>query len=226
MIGAIGGLSKEKNQIQLVAAVERLRSAGVRARALLIGDGAERTKIEARARERGVPRDIAVTGFVHDVRPFVAACDVLAVCSLDDTVSVGALEAMALRKPVVHSDVGSGGETIHPGYNGFLFRANDTAALVKHLMCLTNPDDRRVIGDHARGIVERRFSEERMIESYESLLMKLTAELQRSPPQRLSACGPRRRHCGGPQRPPLTRQRIARVTTRVDTCGIGHRAAR
>ncbi len=130
VIGAIGDLRKEKNQIQLVAAVERLRHAGVPARALLIGDGAQRTNIEARARERGVARDIGVTGFVHDVRPFVAACDVFAVCSLGDTMSLGALEAMALRKPVVHSNVGSAGEMILPGYNGFLFRANDTTALV------------------------------------------------------------------------------------------------
>jgi len=175
LIGAIGDLRKEKNQIQLVAAVERLRRAGVPARALLIGDGAQRTAIEARARECGVARDIAVTGFVHDVRPFLAACDVFAVCDLHDTMSLGALEAMALRKPVVHSNVGGAGEMIHPGYNGFLFRANDTTALVEHLARLTNPDDRQSIGAHARGVVEKRFSEQRMIESYESLLLKLTA---------------------------------------------------
>ena len=175
VIGTIGDLRKEKNQIQLVTAVERLRRAGVPARALLIGDGTKRVEIEARARERGVARDIGVTGFVHDVRPFVAASDVLAVCSLDDAISLGALEAMALRKPVVHSRVGSADETIQPGYNGFLFRANDTTALVGHLMRLTNPENREIIGEHARGVVERRFSEQRMVESYESLLLKLTA---------------------------------------------------
>lgn len=175
VIGAIGDLRKEKNQIQLVAAVQRLRATGVPARALLIGDGVERLAIEARARERGVTRDIAVTGFVHDVRPFVAACDVLAVCSLTDGLSIGALEAMALRKPVVHSKVGGADEIIHPGYNGFLFRANDTTALAEQLARLTNPDERMNIGDHARGIVERRFSEQRMIESYESLLLKVAA---------------------------------------------------
>jgi glycosyltransferase involved in cell wall biosynthesis len=80
-----------------------------------------------------------------------------------------------MRKAVVHSNVGSAAEMIQPGYNGFLFRANDTAALVRHLMLLTNRDDRLSIGEHAREIVERRFSEQRMIESYESLLMELTA---------------------------------------------------
>jgi len=184
VIGAIGDLRKGKNQIQLVAVIERLRKAGVPARALLIGDGAEHTKIEARARERGVARDIAVTGFVHDVRAFIAACDVIAVCSLDEAVSIGALEAMALSKPVVHSKVGSAAEIIHPGYNGFLFRANDTTALVKHLVRLTHPEDRRIMGEHARGVVERRFSEQRMVESYESLLLKVAARSN----------GPTRRH--------------------------------
>ena len=189
VIGAIGDLSKEKNQIQLVSAVERLRGAGVRARALLIGDGGQRTAIEARARERGVMGDVAMTGFVHDVRPFVAACDVLAVCNLTDALSVGALEAMALRKPVVHSNVGAAGEMIHPGYNGFLFRANDTDALVEHLARLTNPSERESIGEHARDIVERRFSEQRMIESYESLLLKLTSSNNRLRKSYLGATG-------------------------------------
>jgi glycosyltransferase involved in cell wall biosynthesis len=175
VIGAIGDVRKDKNLTQLVTAVERLRGAGIPARALLIGDGAERTEIEARARDGGVAGDIAVTGFVHDVRPFVAACDVLAVCSLTDAMSRGALEAMALGKPVVHSNVGSAGEMIHPGYNGLLFRANDTTALVEHLARLTKPDDRLSLGAHARGVVEKRFSEQRMIESYESLLLTLTA---------------------------------------------------
>jgi len=89
--------------------------------------------------------------------------------------SLGALEAMALRKPVVHSNVGSAGEMIHPGYNGFLFRANDTTALVGHLARLISPDDRRTIGEHARGVVERRFSEQKMIESYEGVLLSLKA---------------------------------------------------
>jgi glycosyltransferase involved in cell wall biosynthesis len=174
VIGALGGLHKEKNQIELVAAVERLRGIGVPARALLIGDGAQRTEIYACARERGVSRDIAITGFVHDVRPFVAASDAIAVCSVTEGMPFASLEAMALCKPVVHSNVGGAAEIIDPGYNGFLFRANDTAALVEHLTRLTNRDDRQSIGAHARGIVERRFSEHRMIESYESLLLKLT----------------------------------------------------
>jgi glycosyltransferase involved in cell wall biosynthesis len=179
VIAALGDLRKEKNQIELVAVVERLRSAGIPARALLIGDGAQRTEIYACARERGVASDVAITGFVHDVRPFVAASDAVVVCSVVEEMSRATLEAMALCKPVVHSNVGGAAEMIHPGYNGLLFRANDTAALVAHLTRLTNRDDRRSIGAHARDIVERRFSERRMIESYESLLLKLTGSNER-----------------------------------------------
>ena len=176
VIGTLGDLRKEKNQIELVAAVERLRGAGIPARALLIGDGAQRTEIYACARERGVAGDIAITGFVHDVRPFVAASDAVAVCSVTAGMSLATLEAMALCKPVVHSNVAGAAEMIHPGYNGFLFRVNDTTALVEHLTRLTNRDDRLSVGAHARGIVEKRFSERKMIESYESLLLELTGD--------------------------------------------------
>ena len=87
VIGAVGGLREKNNQVQLVDAVHRLRSIGLPARVLLIGDGPMRPQIEARARERGVARDVAITGFASDVRPWVTACDVVAVCGTTEAIA-------------------------------------------------------------------------------------------------------------------------------------------
>jgi len=182
VIGAVGGLRKEKNQIQLVDAVDVLRRAGVPARALLVGDGSTRPAIETRARERGVAEHVVVTGFRRDVRPLVTACDVVVVCSVTEAMSLAALEAMALGRAVVHSDVGSAAEMIEPGVNGLLFPANDTDALIARLVRLTDPDVRFAMGARARAVVESRFSERTMIERYENLLRDLTSSDDRRRP--------------------------------------------
>lgn len=173
VIGLSAMLRPEKNSVQLVDAVARLRGAGVPAKALMIGDGEMRGAIEARARALKVEQDVVITGVRRDVRPYIAACDVMVLCSLSETFSLAAIEAMASRRPVVHSDVGGAAEMIFPGQNGFLFPVGDTGALVDRLAILADRAVSRKMGNHAREVVESRFSETTMVDRYEQLLLGL-----------------------------------------------------
>ena len=103
VIGISARLRPEKNHVQLVEAVARLRDAGIPARVLMIGDGDLREVIESRARELQVEHHVVITGFQQDVRPYIAVCDVMVLCSLTEAFSLAAIEAMAMCKPVVHS---------------------------------------------------------------------------------------------------------------------------
>lgn len=177
VVGMSAVLRPEKNPLQLVEAIatlrRRARGRGARARALLIGDGPMRAAVEERARRLGVLRDVIVTGLQDDVRPFVAACDTIALTSFTEAFSLAAIEAMALRKPVVHSEVGGAAEMIRPGRNGFLFPVGDTAALVERLAALSDRAMCERMGARAREVVETRFSERLMVDRYEELLMEL-----------------------------------------------------
>jgi L-malate glycosyltransferase len=173
VIGSVALLRPEKNHQQLVDAVAALRRTGIPARALLIGDGEMRAAIEARARELGVAGHVVITGLQHDVRPYVAACDVMALCSLTETFSLAALEAMAMGKPVIHSALGGAAEMIVPGRNGFLFPAGDTRALVQRLALLAERALRERMGNEARAVVKSLFSEKVMVDRYERLLLEL-----------------------------------------------------
>jgi glycosyltransferase involved in cell wall biosynthesis len=173
VVGLCGKFRPEKNHVQLVEAIAALRSRGIPARALLIGDGPTRPAIEARARSAGVSGEVLITGLQQDVRPLLAACDVAVLCSLTETFSIAALEAMALAKPVVHSDIGGAAEMIRPGDNGFLFPVGDTHALVARLEALASGEARRRMGAAARATIEARFGERAMIDRYEMLLLDL-----------------------------------------------------
>lgn len=173
VIGISAMLRMEKNHVQMVEAIARLRRLGIRARALLIGDGEMRTAVESRARQLGVSGDVVITGLKEDVRPYIAACDVMALCSLTETFSLAALEAMSLGRPVVHSAVGGAPEMIVPACNGFLFPVGDTEALVDRLATLADRPLARQMGTNARRLVAERFSERAMVDRYERLLAEL-----------------------------------------------------
>jgi glycosyltransferase involved in cell wall biosynthesis len=171
VVGLSAVLRPEKNPVQLVEAVSLLSKHN--AKALFIGDGPLRGEIEARARRLGVSGQVVVTGFQSDVRPFLSACDVVALTSTTEALSLAAIEAMALARPVVHSDVGGAAELVRPGRNGFLFPVGDTPALVERLAKLADPAARSRMGARARETVEAQFSERAMVDRYEQILLEL-----------------------------------------------------
>jgi glycosyltransferase involved in cell wall biosynthesis len=173
VIGLSAVLRPEKNPAQLIDAVARLRAIGLPARALYIGDGPERARVEARARALGVADRFVISGFQEDVRPFLSACDVLTLTSFTEAFSLAAVEAMALGRAVVHPDVGGAAEMIHSGQDGWLFPVADTATLVERLARLADPVARTRMGENARATVAARFSERSMVERYEQVLAEL-----------------------------------------------------
>jgi glycosyltransferase involved in cell wall biosynthesis len=174
VVGMCAVLRPEKNHLQLVETIARLRALGIAARALLIGDGPMRAAVEARARALRLAGAVQITGYQQDVRAPLAACDVVALCSdAVETFSLAALEAMALERPVVHADIGGAAEMIEPGANGYLFPVHDTRALTERLARLAAPEAREAMGRAARATVQARFSEAAMVDRYENLLQEL-----------------------------------------------------
>lgn len=179
VIGMSAVLRPEKNHAQLVRAIARLRHRGVPAHALMIGDGPQREAVTALARRLNVQEYVSITGLQRDVRPFLAACDALALTSFTEAFSLAAIEAMAAGRPVVHADVGGAAEMIRPAHNGFLFPVGDTAALVERLARLAEPGARNRMGTAARAMVEARFSERGMVDRYETLFQDMATRRTR-----------------------------------------------
>ena len=176
VIGLTAVLRPEKNPLQLVDAIALMRARGMPAKALVIGDGPMRSAVEARARACGVEQDVVIAGFQQDVRPHIAACDVMALCSLTEAFSLAALEAMAMGKPVVHAEVGGAAEMISGGHNGILYPVGDTEAFAAALATLADRSVCERMGGNARRVVEALFSETTMVDRYERLFQALAGE--------------------------------------------------
>jgi len=77
------------------------------------------------------------------------------------------LEAMAMAKPVLASDVGGLSELIQHGSTGVLFRADDGASLVEQAAHLASSRQLRAsLGQAARAHVERERSWPRVVARY------------------------------------------------------------
>ncbi|HEU4646157.1 MAG TPA: glycosyltransferase family 4 protein [Burkholderiales bacterium] len=176
VIGLTAVLRPEKNPLQLVDAIALLRARGMPAKALFVGDGPLRSAVEARSRARGVAQDVVIAGIQQDVRPHIAACDVMALCSRTEAFSLAALEAMAMGKPVVHAEVGGAAEMISGGHNGILFAVGDTEAFAAALATLAQRSACERMGGNARRVVEALFSEATMVDRYERLFLELSGE--------------------------------------------------
>jgi glycosyltransferase involved in cell wall biosynthesis len=170
VIGICAVLRPEKAHEHLLAAVARLRRTGQPWKVLIIGDGPMRPIIDEEVKRLGLETSVRITGFQSDVRTFLATCDVIALVSITETFSLAVLEAMAMAKPIILSDVGGAREQITSGSQGMLFPAGDVEALAAAISRFWIPDDSTKMGSSARKRVEIEFSEEVMIGKYLRLL--------------------------------------------------------
>lgn len=176
VVGLCSALRPEKAPVDLLRAVASLRRQGVPAKALFIGDGPERLRVEQAADALGIRAHVRITGFQQDVRPFAACCDVMTLVSHSETFSLAALEAMALGKPMVLSDTGGAAELIVPGEHGFLYDPGDIETLATRLRLLTAPGLRAQLGAAAMRRVRERFSVDAMASGFSDCVAGLLAK--------------------------------------------------
>ncbi len=107
--------------------------------------------------------DVSFVGAVEDIRPYLAAADVVVLPSYREGVPRVAMEAAAAGRPVVAYDVRGVREVVDPA-TGLLVPRGDTTALaatVKGL--LEDPERRAALGRVCQARVLERFSEDDVI---------------------------------------------------------------
>jgi glycosyltransferase involved in cell wall biosynthesis len=125
-----------------------------------------RAEIEQRCTALGVTDHVIIAGMQPDVRPFIAAFDVGILCSISiETLSLAALEVMAMGIPMVMSELGGASEIVN-GENGMLFPVGDGSALVEALAKFFHDRDLAKTGAAARLTTEVKFDHRAMVANY------------------------------------------------------------
>lgn len=179
VVGTVGRLRPEKNQAVLIDAVAELRCRRIDAFALLIGEGGRRDELERRAVALGIRQQVIFAGKMSDVRPALGAMDVFVLPSTQvETFSNAALEAMAMGRAVVLSEIGGATEMVSNGVDGFTLDRFELDSRLAPLLAElhANVELRQSIGRAARARVLREFSQSCMVARYATLIEELGQE--------------------------------------------------
>jgi glycosyltransferase involved in cell wall biosynthesis len=142
-------MDPNKKLVDIVKAVAVLQKNGFPVGLLLVGDGPNRYEIEHLVQELGL-KNVHLPGFVNMSRisAYYAAADVFVLASEYDPSPKALSEALIFSLPAVCTDtIGTAGDLVVDGVNGFLYPVGNLEILVDRLfMILSNRGLREAMG--------------------------------------------------------------------------------
>jgi glycosyltransferase involved in cell wall biosynthesis len=170
IVGVVARLEPEKGHPTLLEAWPAVLRACPATYLLVIGEGSRREALEEQALELGIADRVIFTGRRDDVPAVTAALDVAVLPSYREAQGLSILEAMALSRPVVASNVGGIPEVIEDGVSGLLVEPHDAETLATAIIrLLSNHPFADMIGRAGHDVVHQRFCAERMVHEIEAL---------------------------------------------------------
>lgn len=184
VVGIIALLEEHKDHRTLFEALRLAKPRLGEARLLVIGDGPLRDELPRLAETMGLRGAVLFLGFRRDTPELLSLMDVFVLPSHWEGLPRSILEAMAVGKPVVATDIRGCREEVVDGITGRLFPVGDARALADALAgILMDPDKARAMGEAGRGRAEELFDEEavfrRMLHGYEKILSKVSSSCAR-----------------------------------------------
>lgn len=175
VVGNISNMRYLKRFDLLIEAFEELATGRPHLWLLLVGDGADKPRLDAMKSRSPFGDRIVMTGKRLDVADLLRTMDVFAISSESEGLPINMLEAMAAHLPVVATRVGAIADVIDDERNGLLLDAGDTLRLLDSLRRLVDePDLRTRLAEaghrHVRENYDAPVNSRRLEEIYSMLL--------------------------------------------------------
>jgi glycosyltransferase involved in cell wall biosynthesis len=174
VVGIVARLSPVKDHATLLRAIASLREQIPALHCVLIGDGSERSAIEALADSLGIRDIVHLAGERTQPPNLHGLFDVSVLCSTSEAFPNSVLEAMAASRPVVATDVGGTPDAIRQGTTGLLVRPSDPSRLADAILRLYNePALRTKLGNAGCVAARAGYSADAVISQVEALYSRL-----------------------------------------------------
>lgn len=177
VIGTVGAMVslEGKGQTYLIDAVAKISPQYPNLACLLIGDGPGRKEQEKYAETIGAGDIVIFAGYKKNVAKYINAMDVFCLLSCD-TEGFGNVnvEAQALAKPVVTTNIGGIPETVIANKTALIIKPRDVKTLTDAIKKLL--DDRNLalnMGIEGKKFVENKFSDKKMVENLSGIYREI-----------------------------------------------------
>ncbi|MBO3745910.1 glycosyltransferase [Streptosporangiaceae bacterium NEAU-GS5] len=183
VVGSVSSIVGYEGFATLLSAAAILRDAGTPIKVLIVGDGAERPALLRQAEELGLDKDAILPGRVgpEEALQAQAALDIF-VCPRDDlkvtrlVTPLKPVEAMALGKPVVLSDLPALAELVGGDGAGLLVRPESPEELAKALAGLRDdPERRHLMGKAGKAEVAAHRTWSSLAKTYREIYASITS---------------------------------------------------
>jgi glycosyltransferase involved in cell wall biosynthesis len=178
VVGTVGRLVAEKGYPELVAAARRVREVTPSVVFVAVG-GRDIEKADALAEEMlaDAANEVRFLGWREDVRDLISVMDVFVLASRREGLARSAIEAAAMGKPLVLTNIRGCREIVREGIDGFLVAPGDIAHLADAIIKLALDSVlRERMGAAGRKRAVERFDEEKVsdkvVHAYRELLGK------------------------------------------------------
>lgn len=159
---------REKGVLEFFAAARQVKQLAANTRFVLAGGTDERNPTSLVKEEVRLLADesgVEWVGPIEDVRPLIADADVVVLPSYREGTPMSLLEAAAMAKPMIATDVPGCREVVRDGFNGWLVPARDAPALAGAMLRAIAERDRwGEYGKNSRNLATTRFDVRRVCE--------------------------------------------------------------
>jgi glycosyltransferase involved in cell wall biosynthesis len=174
IVGAVANLRAQKGHEYLLQAAVRVRESVPDVRFVLVGQGPLEGTLRQRADELGITDSVVFTGRRRDAIRIASAFDLAVLPSLHEGLAIALIEAMALGKAVVATNVDGLLEVVDHGRHGLVVPPADAAALADAILTLLEDRELRTrfgqAGRQRAAQFDIKKAVKRMEEVYEELI--------------------------------------------------------
>lgn len=147
LIGIVGRIDVWKGHLDLIEAVNLLKSVVENVRVVVVGDDSWTkdtrfiTKLKDKINKLGLQDKVTFTGFQKDIPMVLRSLDLVIIPSKNEPFGRLAIESMATGIPVVGTNGGGLPELIEDKKTGLLFREGDVKGLAEKIISVYNNKD-------------------------------------------------------------------------------------
>jgi len=168
IIYSAGRLSEQKGYTFLIDVASNLHKKRSDLVFVVSGEGAMDAELKKQVTDAGLEESFVFTGFNADIYPFLKGCDLFVLSSLFEGMPNVIMEAMAMKKPVVATNVNGVRELMVDGKTGMIVPSKDPEAFCAAIeSIIDHPDKLLEFGKSGYERVCEKFTMPAMVESLE-----------------------------------------------------------
>jgi glycosyltransferase involved in cell wall biosynthesis len=174
IVGTIARFTAQKGLRYLPEAYTRIKSQLSDTKFVVVGDGPLRDALKEQIQLSGLNNDVIFTGYRDDAVQLLSGFDIFVLPSLWEGIPYTILEALALRIPVIATDVFGNREVIEHERTGILIPPRDSGSIASSVVhLLKNAKKAKQLAENGFSLVEKKFSAQEMTRKIERIYLNL-----------------------------------------------------